>query len=141
MEEERFIRTVGDQMGVDHESAWKIISAVFRELHERLTPKEAADAGAQMPGRLKALWASFESPGREVKRLHKAEFTRRVAELADVSEPDAARAMRVVFGAIQAMLKSPTGQEGEAWDIFSQLPKDLKEVWLAAARTHSPHRL
>lgn len=39
MEEEKFIRSVAEQLGVDHERAWAIISAVFRELHDRLTPK------------------------------------------------------------------------------------------------------
>jgi uncharacterized protein (DUF2267 family) len=141
MEEERFIRTVADQLGVDHEAAFKIISAVLHELHDRLTPKEAADAGAQLPGRLKSLWASFESPGREVSRIHKAEFVRRVSQRAEIAESDAARAVRVVFGALQTLLKSPTGQEGEAWDIFSQLPKDLKKVWLGAARAQASRRL
>ncbi len=141
MEEEKFIRMVAEQLGVDHDSAFNIISAVFHELHDRLTPKEAADAGAQMPGRLKSLWASFESAGREVARIHKAEFIRKVSELAGISQDEAAKAVRVVFGALQAMLKSRTGQEGEAWDIFSQLPKDLKKVWLEAARPQAAHRL
>ena len=140
MEEEKFIRSVAEQLGVDHERAWAIISAVFRELHDRLTPKEAADAGAQMPQRLKSLWASFESPGREVKRIHKADFVRKVSELAEIPESEAAHAVRAVFGTLQAALKSPTGQEGEAWDIFSQLPKDLKKVWLSAARSQVARR-
>jgi hypothetical protein len=38
-----------------------------------------------------------------------------------------------VFKVLQVLLQSPTGQEGEAWDVFSQLPKDLKRMWLAAA--------
>ncbi len=137
MEEEHFIHIVAEQLKVDHDSAEKIIAAVFRELHDRLTSKEAADVEAQMPGRLRSLWASFEAPDREVKRIHKPEFVRTVAELAGISEIDAPHAVRVVFGALQATLKSPTGQEGEAWDIFSQLPKDLKRVWLDAAK--APH--
>lgn len=140
MEEETFIRAVAEQLGVDHERAWRIISAVFHELHDRLTPKEAADAGAQMPQRLKSLWASFEFPGRAVERIHKAEFVKKVSELAEVSEVDAAHAMRVVFSTLQALLKSPTGQEGEAWDILSQLPKDLKKIWLSSARPHTARR-
>jgi uncharacterized protein (DUF2267 family) len=141
MKEEKFIRSVSEQLGVDHERAWAIISAVFRELHDRLTPKEAADAGAQMPQRLKSLWASFESSGREVKRIRKAEFVRRVSELAEIQESEAAHAVRVVFGTMQAALKSPTGQEGEAWDILSQLPKDLKKVWLSSARSQVARRI
>jgi uncharacterized protein (DUF2267 family) len=141
MEEERFIRSVAEQMGVDDEKAWMIISAVFHELHDRLTPREAADTGAQLPDRLKGLWVSFESPGREVKRIHKTEFIRKVSELAEISESDAAHAVRVVFGTLQAALKSPTGQEGEAWDILSQLPKDLKKLWLSSARSQAARRV
>jgi len=134
MDEEQFIHAVAEQMGVERESAQKIVSAVFRELHDRLTPREAADAGAQMPGGLKRLWAASEFPGRKVKRIHKAEFVKQVSELAAIPEDEGARAVRAVFRALQALLKSPTGQEGEAWDILSQLPKDLKKVWLAAAK-------
>jgi uncharacterized protein (DUF2267 family) len=138
MEEEQFIHIVAEQLKVDHDRAGKIISAVFCELHDRLTSKEAADVEAQMPGKLRSLWASFETPGREVKRIHKTEFDRKVAELAGISEIEAPRAVKTVFGALQTALKSPTGQEGEAWHIFSQLPKDLKRMWLEAARATAP---
>jgi uncharacterized protein (DUF2267 family) len=137
MEEERFIRTVAEQLHVDRDGAEKIISAVFHELHDRLTPKEAADAAAQMPSGLKRLWTSNEFPGRQVKRLHKARFIREVAQLAEIPEDEASHALTVVFRVLQDLLKSPTGQEGEAWDIFSQLPKDLKQVWLSAARSQT----
>jgi uncharacterized protein (DUF2267 family) len=140
MEEQKFISMVAEELGVDHENALKIISAVFRELHDRLTPKEAAHVEAQMPGKMRSMWASFEAPGREVKRIHRAELVRTVAELAGIPESEAPRAVRVVFGALQALLKSPTGQEGEAWDILSQLPKDLKKVWLRAARPQGARR-
>src|SRR5262245_36648318 len=100
MEEEQFIHIVAEQLKVDHDSAEKIISAAFHELHDRLTTKEAADVEAQMPGKLRSLWGSFELPGREVKRIHKTEFERKVAELARISEIDAPHAVRVVFGTL-----------------------------------------
>jgi uncharacterized protein (DUF2267 family) len=134
MEEEQFIHTVAQELGVERESAKGIIAAVFRELHDRLTPKEAADAAAQMPAGLKRLWMASEFPGREVRRIHKGEFITQVSELAAIPENEAGRAIRVVFRGLQTLLESPTGQEGEAWDIYSQLPKDLKKIWTAAAR-------
>jgi uncharacterized protein (DUF2267 family) len=48
-------------------------------------------------------------------------------------DAEAERAVRAVFGALQRLLGSRTGREGEAWDVFSQLPKDLKQLWLDAA--------
>jgi hypothetical protein len=38
-----------------------------------------------------------------------------------------------VFKGLQRVLGSATGKEGEAWDILSQLPKDLKQLWLEAS--------
>ena len=41
---------------------------------------------------------------------------------------------------LQRALGSPTGREGEAWDVLSQLPKDLKGLWLdASVRSAHPH--
>ena len=74
MEEEQFIHIVAEQLKVDQ--------AVFRELHARLTQKEAADVEAQTPGKLRSLWASLVAAGREVKGIHKTEFDRKVTELA-----------------------------------------------------------
>jgi uncharacterized protein (DUF2267 family) len=54
------------------------------------------------------------------------------AVLPDDSE--ALRAVKAVFATLQHLLGSPTGKEGEAWDIYSQLPKDLKTLWEDAGR-------
>lgn len=93
MNEEQFIHTVAGQLNVDAEAAKRITTAVFRELHDRLTPKEAADAAAQMPIGLGSLWMASEFPGREVKRIHKTEFIRQVSELAGISEAQALHAL------------------------------------------------
>ncbi len=94
----------------------------------------------QMPGKLRSMWAELEVPGREVSRIHKVEFVRAVANIAGISEADAPHAVRAVFGTLQALLESSTGQEGEAWDILSQLPKDLKKMWLEAAWPQAAQR-
>ena len=134
MEEQQFIHAVAQHLSVDREAAQRIVAAVFHELHDRITSKEASDAAAQMPAGLKRLWTASEFPGREVRRIHKSEFMREVSQRAEISEIDAPRAVRAVFAVLQRLLKSPSGQEGEAWDIYSQLPKDLKKVWTAAAK-------
>ncbi len=137
MEEEKFVHTVAEQLTVDKQQARKIVAAVFRELRDQLTPKETADAAAQMPTGLRRLWLASESPGREVRRIHKSEFIREVSERAEIQEAEASHAVKVVFQTLQGLFQSPTGQEGEAWDIFSQLPKDLKKLWMEAARLQS----
>lgn len=134
MEEEKFVHTIAEKLAVDKQQAKKIIEAVFCELRDRITPKEASDAAAQMPTGLKLLWLGSETPGREVRRVHKADFIREVSERAEIQEAEASHAVKAVFHALQVLFRSPTGQEGEAWDIFSQLPKDLKKLWIEAVR-------
>ncbi len=121
---------------VDEAQTERIIVAVLQELHDRLSPREADDLAAQLPGELKGLWHGFDAPGRDVRRTHKSDFVRHVAESAEVAEDIANHAVMAVFKGLQVLLHSPTGQEGEAWDVFSQLPKDLKLVWTAASRLH-----
>jgi uncharacterized protein (DUF2267 family) len=135
MDMQSFIRRVADQVRCDERRAEALTFAVFQELRERLTPKEAADVASQLPTQLKGLWMAFERPTRPVHRVHAAEFigeVRRMAALDD--DREAERAVIAVFSALQQLLQSPSGLEGEAWDVMSQLPKDLKKLWLAAAQ-------
>ncbi len=140
MEEDKFLHEVEVRLGASKETAKNVTVAVFQELHDRLNPKEADDVAAQLPGDLKRMWHALDAPGREVRRTHKRDFVRHVAEAAELPEDEASRAVTAVFKVLQMSLKSPTGQEGEAWDIFSQLPKDLKRVWLAAAAMAAPKK-
>ncbi len=133
MDENQFLHEIETRSGLAREQAYKVMLATMQELHDRLSPKEADDLGAQLPGEIKAMWFGLNAPGREVRRTHKRDFVRHIAEVAEVSEVDASRALMAVFKALQIALRSPTGWEGEAWDVFSQLPKDLKHVWMAAA--------
>jgi len=136
MQYENFRRQVRLLAGTDEDRADRIIVAVLQELHDRLNPREADDLAAQLPGELKKMWHGFDAPGRDVRRTHKADFVRHVAETAEVAEDIASHGVMAVFKGLQMLLHSPTGQEGEAWDVFSQLPKDLKRVWTAASRMH-----
>lgn len=135
MDEWSFIRGVARRLQCDERRADGVTFAVFRELHARLTPKEATDVAAQLPGGLKRLWQQGqERPDRAVEKLHKDEFVGRVQHAASLPDAgEAERAVKAVFAELQALLGSKTGTEGEAWDVFSQLPKDLKLLWLAAA--------
>ncbi len=134
MEYEKFKHQVQLLSALSEAQTDRVIVAVLQELHDRLSPREADDLAAQLPGELKAMWHAFDAPGRGVRRTHKAEFVRHVAETAEVPEDVASHAVMAVFKGVQLLLHSPTGQEGEAWDVFSQLPKDLKRVWTAASR-------
>jgi uncharacterized protein (DUF2267 family) len=133
MDERAFIRHVAGRLGADEGRAEAITFAVFQELRDRLPPKEAADVAAQLPAPLRRMWQERDRPGRQVTKMHESEFVGRVRRTALLpDDAEAERGVRAVFTELQRLLGSPTGKEGEAWDVFSVLPKDLKLLWLAA---------
>ncbi len=135
MTERQFVQHVADALACDVRRAESVVFAVFQELCHRITPAEAADVASQLPTGLKRLWTAEERPGRAVERIQRAEFIGRVRRRAVLPDDgEAERGVRVVFRALQRLLGSPTGREGEAWHVFSQLSKDLKQLWLDAAR-------
>jgi uncharacterized protein (DUF2267 family) len=138
MDESRFLHELETRTDLTRDQAFKVTIAVLQELHDRLSPREADDVAAQLPGDFKALWHAFDVPGRDVLRTHKKDFIRHIAEVAEITQGQASKALMATFKVLQMLLKSPTGQEGEAWDVFSQLPKDLKKVWLASATMAAP---
>lgn len=133
MDEETFLKEVTQRLDIPIERAEQTATAVLQVLRQRIGPKEAADLDAQLPAGLKRLWQE-PGPEQHVSRFHKDEFFRRVAIAADLPETDIPRAVKVIFKVLQKALRSPTGLEGEAWDVMSNLPKDLKKLWTDAAR-------
>ncbi len=139
MDARTFIRSVGDRLRCDEPRAEAVTLAVFQVLRDRLTPHEAADVASQLPHGLRSLWTDNDRPGRGVERIHRDEFVGRVRAFAGLpDEAEADRGVRAVFVVLQHALGSPSGTEGEAWDVYSQLPKDLKRLWLEASKAPRP---
>jgi len=135
MNERSFVRQVAERAECEDRRAETLIFAVFQELRDRLTPKEASDVAAQLPTSLKMLWMSFDRPDRKVRRVHEGQFLREVARMAGLDDAsEAERAVATVFAVLQEALGSPAGTEGEAWHVMSQLPADLKHLWLSASK-------
>lgn len=135
MDDQTFLHEVADTVACDLRRAEALTFAVFQELRDRITPKEAEHVAAQLPRRLKLMWMSLDRPNRQVRRVHLPEFIGEVRRMAGLSDDnEAERAIVAVFATLQRLLGSPTGQEGEAWDVMSQLPKDLKKLWMDAGR-------
>lgn len=101
--------------------------AVLQALRDRLTPDEARQAAAQLPAELKRLWAVEDRPARPLK-LHRGAFYERVRRAAELPT---LRKAELVTDAVFAALKEQLS-EGEADDILTQLPRDLKHVWVHA---------
>jgi len=134
MDERSFVRQVAERADCDERRAKTLIFAVFQELRDRITPKEASDVAAQLPMSLKMLWMSFDRPDRKVRRVHEGQFMSEVARMAGLDdESEAERAVAAVFAVLQEALGSPSGTKGEAWHVMSQLPADLKQLWLIAS--------
>jgi uncharacterized protein (DUF2267 family) len=140
MDRTTFIHDVAARLGSDAARAEAVTFAVFRELRSCLPQKEASDVAAQLPTPLKHLWAEADRAAGPSEKIHGAEFVGRVRRFAALpDDAEAERAVHAVFGTLQRLLGSPTGTEGEAWDVFSVLPKDLKMHWLAAAERQPHH--
>lgn len=134
MDERTFLRGIADALGCDERRADAVTFAVFQELRDRLSPAERRDVESQLPTPLKRLWAAGGRDDLPATRVHRDEFIGRVRQRAVlVDDGTALRAVRAVFAQLQRLLGSASGREGEAWDIYSQLPKDLKDLWLDAA--------
>ena len=132
MDATRFYEMIETDLACDRARAEALTFVVFQELRERLTAKESHDVAAQLPQELQRLWREGETPERSPHKVHAAEFIGRVRRRAALpDDAEAERAVRTVFRALRTLLGSPSGLAGEAWDVFSVLPKDMKPLWLA----------
>lgn len=134
METREFVNEVARRIGADERRAEGVTFTVFQVLRDRLPAKEANDLAAQLPTGLKRLWRAEDRPQGPPERLHATDFIGRVRQWAGLpDDTEATRAVMAVFATLQRALGSPTGREGEAWDVLSVLPKDLKTLWMEAA--------
>lgn len=124
-----FFKTVMTSAGIgDRALAKRATAAVFHALRDRLTPEESDQVVAQLARPLQDMWSEGEVEGRRPVKLHGPEFFERVRVAAGLPSTKEARWMTLaVFAALKAHL---TPGEGE--DVWSQLPKDLKEIWSEA---------
>lgn len=133
MDDYEFLRQVEALAQLDAEQAFGVTIAVLQELHDRLTAREADQLAAQLPTELKQRWHDFDAPGQDVRRTHAGDFLRHIAETTKLDQDQARRGLMAVFKTMQMLLGSLSGFEGEAGDVLSQLPMDLKRLWQAAA--------
>lgn len=114
------------------EDAEHVITTVFQALRDRLTPYEADDVWAQLPTEWKRMWESgtwWQKVSAKLHRMNKLdreEFVARV-RMHIQHEIPTEQAVRVVFHALKEQI-SP----GEAADVSTQLPDDLRTLWKAA---------
>jgi uncharacterized protein (DUF2267 family) len=129
MDAQTFYRAVRERVGtLEPDETTRGTAAVFHALRDRLSPEEADQVLAQLPGPLKIVWEAGERPERAPVKMHREAFYERVSMEGALRSSRAAEWLTLaVFGALKAQL-SP----GEIDDVLAQLPKDLKEVWVEA---------
>jgi len=131
---EQFLEDVAQHLRCDVRRAEGIVFVVFQELRRLLPRKEDGDVLAQLPDSLKQIWSDGMPENRPGRGEHEQLYGRIRSRAGLPDDREAERAVRAVFRTLQLQLGSPTGAEGEAWDVFSVLPKDVKKLWLASAR-------
>ena len=126
-------RVMYSRVGVEAEletldEARRATAAVLHALRDRLTPREAEQAAAQLPQELKELWRAGSGTGWPPIKMHRRDFVERVKSEGDLPDVRTAeRTIDAVFAALKEQLS-----DGESDDILAQLPNDLKRVWRRA---------
>ena len=108
MQDREFFKDVMARIGCDLRRAEGLTFAVFQELRDRITPREALHVAAQLPKRLKMMWMSLESPNRKVHRVKGEQFiweVRRMAGLTD--DEEAERAVSADFRGVAEVARQP----------------------------------
>jgi uncharacterized protein (DUF2267 family) len=129
MDTQAFYREVRERLGqCELEEAKRGTAAVYHALRDRLTPDEADQVAAQLPGPLKVVWSEGDEAERTPLKMDREEFYERVRGDAGLLT---AREAQWLTLAVFATLKKQLSP-GEAEDVMAQLPKDLKEAWVEA---------
>ena len=116
-----FVQSVRRRTGLPSEAAEMLTHATLRVLAERLSGGEAEDLQAQLPKELKDdLAVSKEKPA---ESFGAAEFTRRVAQRAEIDEPAAQIGAAAVLATIGDAVTA-----GEFNDVLSQLGREYSAL-------------
>jgi uncharacterized protein (DUF2267 family) len=117
MKYDEFTESVSQRTGLPREAAEKVTHAALQVLAERLSGGEAEDLKAQLTTELKG---DLEVPkDKPAESFGAAEFTRRVAQRAEIDEP----AAQIGAAAVLATLGNAV-TPGEFDDVLSQLGRE-----------------
>jgi uncharacterized protein (DUF2267 family) len=119
MDTDRFIKRVSELSGLDRDHAALTTRATLVTLGTRISPGEADDLAAQLPGPLAAC-LPHEA---EAERFHPGEFERRVARVVPLANHQAPGAIRAVFAALNEAVS-----EGELHQVLGQLGGEYESL-------------
>lgn len=112
----------------EHISPQEAVAAVLCTLTRRISRGEAEQLRSELPPDLIAvLEPCMSHRAEEPERFGREELIHRVAQSLDTDDGQAAAVVRHVLGALHA--NYPTREDD---DVASQLPADLKALWLGS---------
>ncbi|MCP3098191.1 DUF2267 domain-containing protein [Myxococcus sp. K15C18031901] len=120
-----FIKRLCDRGGMSPAVAQQAAVSVLCAVEQRINSDETRDLEAQLPNKLADLLHRCERHEDELPgKFGREDLLRRVGE--DLAlNPDAVEpVVRAVLNSIRDLIS-----EGEAEDVMSQLPEDLRELW------------
>lgn len=127
-----WLQSIADKVAAhgDKELAWAVLGATLHALRDRLQPGAAIHLGAQLPMLIRGLyydrWRITPEPPKE---RHREQFFDRVCkELPAGWQLDGEASVRAVFGVMHEKM-----DPGEITKVIRQMPKELRELWPAAA--------
>lgn len=116
---------VMQEVGVeDRHEAYLCLRAVMHELRDRLTVKEAAQLGAQLPMLVRGFYYEGWKPSHKPEKMSKEEFIERLKSALPGIELDAENVARGVF---RSLSKQVT--QGEIDDVKHLLPSSFHTLW------------
>ena len=115
MDAPTFIKRTAESTGLDKEHAERAVRAILVTLGTRIDPGEADDLAAQLP---EAFQPYLRHDGK-AEPFPPEEFVRRIVHVVPLSNEQARRAVRAVFGVL-----SEAVSEGELEDVLLQLDAD-----------------
>ncbi|WP_457631032.1 DUF2267 domain-containing protein [Oceanithermus sp.] len=130
-----WLKDVMKELGTDdRHQAYLALRAVLHALRDRLTVEEAAELGAQLPMLIRGFYyEGWDPTGKPVRERHKRDFLEHVRRYfkgtrygEDGVDPE--EVARAVFRVLARRVS-----DGEIADVVHILPRELRELWPAAA--------
>ena len=124
VDSDSFLDLVGERTGLDHDKAWRAVSAVFNTLANRIAPGEVDDLIARLPAELhEPLKEGRAGADARSRRMRAEEFIDRVARQEGT---DPAIASGHIRGVLTALRKAIGDQE--YYDITVELPREYERL-------------
>jgi uncharacterized protein (DUF2267 family)/CBS domain-containing protein len=123
-----WLKELSRELGVDRQTAWRVLGVVLRALRDRLPVEEAAHFSAQLPLLIRGAFYEQYRPALQPEATRwREEFILRVAEgLGDIAFLDPEAVIAAVLSVVERHIS-----DGETAKVKHALPGDIRALWRA----------